>query len=92
MHHLRNSKYWPFSMYYPTGSCTNTVSRKNTTVKNFVQNHARSQVSIDFSRTISEIQNTGHFQRISPWDVVCARFREKRDGHKLCKVTREVEF
>ncbi|RRT32807.1 hypothetical protein B296_00055984 [Ensete ventricosum] len=43
------------------------VSRKNTTVINFAQN----RVSINFSCTISEIQNTGHSrlisQRISPW-------------------------
>ncbi|RRT68481.1 hypothetical protein B296_00032791 [Ensete ventricosum] len=50
-----------------------TVLRKNATIINF----ARSQVSIGFLRTISEIQNTGHSQRISPWEVVRARFCEK---------------
>ncbi|RRT41092.1 hypothetical protein B296_00053708 [Ensete ventricosum] len=40
--------------------------------------------SIGFSRTISEIQNTGHSQRISPSDVVRARFVKKSDDHKLC--------
>ncbi|RRT61677.1 hypothetical protein BHE74_00029128 [Ensete ventricosum] len=46
------------------GSRLSTVSRKNVTVINFAQ----SQVSIDFSRTISEFQNTGHSQCISPWE------------------------
>ncbi|RRT45880.1 hypothetical protein B296_00009926 [Ensete ventricosum] len=55
------------------GSHTSTVSRKNTTVINFAQ----SRVSIDFSCTISEFQNTGHSQRISPREVVRAPFCEK---------------
>ncbi|RWV79472.1 hypothetical protein GW17_00059399 [Ensete ventricosum] len=33
---------------------------KNMTVINFAQSHVQSRVSIDFSCTISEIQNTGH--------------------------------
>ncbi|RRT56179.1 hypothetical protein B296_00014243 [Ensete ventricosum] len=41
------------------------------------QSHVQSRVSIDFSCTISEIQNTGHSQRISPWKVVRARCHEK---------------
>ncbi|RWW44213.1 hypothetical protein BHE74_00050050 [Ensete ventricosum] len=49
------------------------VSRKNATVINFAQ----SQVSIGFSCTISEIQNTGHSHLISPWEVVQARFPKK---------------
>ncbi|RWW47578.1 hypothetical protein BHE74_00046415 [Ensete ventricosum] len=49
------------------------VSRKNAMVINFAQ----SLMSIGFSYTISEFQNTGHSQRISPWEVVRARFREK---------------
>ncbi|RZR75227.1 hypothetical protein BHM03_00052364 [Ensete ventricosum] len=49
------------------------VSQKNVTVINFAQ----SRVSIDFSCTVSEIQNTVHYRRISPWEVIQARFREK---------------
>ncbi|RZR74557.1 hypothetical protein BHM03_00038418 [Ensete ventricosum] len=49
------------------------VSRKNATVINFAQ----SQVSIDFSCTVSEIQNTGLCRLISPGEVVQARFRKK---------------
>ncbi|RWV98407.1 hypothetical protein GW17_00038754 [Ensete ventricosum] len=52
MHRLKNLKYWSFPAM---GSNTSTVSRKNTMVINFTQ----SQVSINFSCTISEIQNTG---------------------------------
>ncbi|RWV89208.1 hypothetical protein GW17_00048654 [Ensete ventricosum] len=48
-------------------------SRKNTTVINFAQ----SRVSIGFSCTVSEIQNTGNYRRISPWEVVQACFHEK---------------
>ncbi|RRT39226.1 hypothetical protein B296_00041105 [Ensete ventricosum] len=48
------------------GSRTSTVSQKNTTVINLVQ----SRVSIDSSCTVSEIQNTSHSQRISPWEVI----------------------
>ncbi|RWW56491.1 hypothetical protein BHE74_00036786 [Ensete ventricosum] len=50
-----------------------TVSRKNAMVINF----ARSRVSIGFSCTLYEIQNTGHLKRISPWEVVRACFHEK---------------
>ncbi|RWV98436.1 hypothetical protein GW17_00038718 [Ensete ventricosum] len=49
------------------------VSRKNTTIINFAQ----SRVSIGFSCTVSEIQNTGLSSHISPWEVVQARFRKK---------------
>ncbi|RRT61570.1 hypothetical protein B296_00007082 [Ensete ventricosum] len=56
------------------GSRTSMISRKNMMVINFPQSHARSRVSINFSCTISKIQNTGHSQHISPWDVVRARF------------------
>ncbi|RRT35862.1 hypothetical protein B296_00046762 [Ensete ventricosum] len=59
------------------GSRTSTVSQKNTTDIKFAQSHMRSRVSIGFSCTISEIQNTSHFQRISPWEVVRALFRKK---------------
>ncbi|RRT31720.1 hypothetical protein B296_00053120 [Ensete ventricosum] len=48
-------------------SRTSSLSQKNTTVKNFARSHALNRVSIDFSCTISEIQNTGQSQRISPW-------------------------
>ncbi|RZR95034.1 hypothetical protein BHM03_00023823 [Ensete ventricosum] len=50
-----------------------TVSRKNVMVINFAQ----SRVSIGFSRTISEFQNTGHSLRINPWKVARARVHEK---------------
>ncbi|RRT31159.1 hypothetical protein B296_00058140 [Ensete ventricosum] len=49
------------------------VSRKNATVINFAQ----SRVFIDFSCTVSEIQNTVLSCLISPWDVVQARFHKK---------------
>ncbi|RRT32472.1 hypothetical protein B296_00054068 [Ensete ventricosum] len=49
------------------------ISQKNTTVMNFAQ----SQVSISFSCTVLEIQNTGHSRLISPREVVQARFHEK---------------
>ncbi|RRT34970.1 hypothetical protein B296_00026888 [Ensete ventricosum] len=45
-------------------SRTSTDSPKNTTVINFAQ----SRVSIDFLCTISEIQNSGHSQRIGPYE------------------------
>ncbi|RRT31247.1 hypothetical protein B296_00056657 [Ensete ventricosum] len=48
------------------GSRTNTLSQKNTMVINFARSRALSRVSIDFSCTISEIQNTGHSRCISP--------------------------
>ncbi|RRT32489.1 hypothetical protein B296_00038285 [Ensete ventricosum] len=42
-------------------------------------------ISIGFTCTILEIQNTGHSRRISPWEVVRALFHKKKcDGHKLC--------
>ncbi|RWW53458.1 hypothetical protein BHE74_00040041 [Ensete ventricosum] len=47
-------------------SHTSTVSRKNMTVINFAQSHGQIRVSIGFSCTISEIQNNGHSQHISP--------------------------
>ncbi|RZS27382.1 hypothetical protein BHM03_00060839 [Ensete ventricosum] len=50
MHHLRNSKYWPFPTYLPLGSCTRMDSSKNVTVKMFAQSHVRIRVSIGFSR------------------------------------------
>ncbi|RWW44211.1 hypothetical protein BHE74_00050056 [Ensete ventricosum] len=78
VHCLRNSKYWPFMMYWPMVSRLSIVSGKNMTVINFAQG----RVSIGFSCTVSEIQNTSNSRRISPWDVVQARFREKSDGHK----------
>ncbi|RZS09690.1 hypothetical protein BHM03_00040791 [Ensete ventricosum] len=59
------------------GNRTSTVSQKNTMVINIARCHTHSQVSIDFSCTVSEIQNTGHSQRISPWEAVRERFCEK---------------
>ncbi|RZR92011.1 hypothetical protein BHM03_00020270 [Ensete ventricosum] len=55
------------------GRHTSTVSQKNTMVISF----ARSHVSIDFSCTVSKIQNTSHSRRISPWEVVREWFRKK---------------
>ncbi|RRT31149.1 hypothetical protein B296_00058590 [Ensete ventricosum] len=49
------------------GSCTSTLSQKNTTVINIARSCSLSRVSIGFSCTISKIQNTGHSQCISPW-------------------------
>ncbi|RRT35237.1 hypothetical protein B296_00023898 [Ensete ventricosum] len=68
LHRLKNSKYWPFPTYWPLGSCTSTVSRKNTTIINFARSHALSRVLIDFSCTVSKIQNTSYSRRISPWE------------------------
>ncbi|RZS21243.1 hypothetical protein BHM03_00053856 [Ensete ventricosum] len=44
----------------------NTVSRKNAMVINFARSRVHSRVSIDFSCTVLEIQNTGHSQRNGP--------------------------
>ncbi|RWV79222.1 hypothetical protein GW17_00059684 [Ensete ventricosum] len=49
------------------GSRTSTVSRNYTMVINFARSRALSRVSIGFSCTVSEIQNTGHSRCISPW-------------------------
>ncbi|RZS10614.1 hypothetical protein BHM03_00041865 [Ensete ventricosum] len=49
------------------GSRTSTVSRKNVTVINFARSHALIRVSIGFSCTVSEIQNTCYSRHISPW-------------------------
>ncbi|RRT66753.1 hypothetical protein B296_00008360 [Ensete ventricosum] len=54
------------------GSRMSTISRKNAMVINFAQSHAQRRVSIGFSCTVSEIQNIGHSQRISPWEVILA--------------------
>ncbi|RWV83700.1 hypothetical protein BHE74_00024889 [Ensete ventricosum] len=62
------------------GSHTSMVSGKNVTIINFTQ----SQVSIDFSCTVSEIHNIGYSQCISPWEVIRARFTKKLNGRKLC--------
>ncbi|RRT31372.1 hypothetical protein B296_00054179 [Ensete ventricosum] len=59
------------------GSRTSTLSRKNATVINITRICAESRVSIGFSFTISEIQNTGQSQRISTWVVLRAWFHEK---------------
>ncbi|RRT67232.1 hypothetical protein B296_00038123 [Ensete ventricosum] len=77
VHRLENSKFKPFPMYLTLGSCTSLVSRKNAMVINFVQSHAQSRVSIGFSCSVSEIQNTGHSQRVSPWEFIRTWFRKK---------------
>ncbi|RWV80034.1 hypothetical protein BHE74_00058754 [Ensete ventricosum] len=59
-------------MYLPMGSCKSMVSLKNVSIINFTQCRVQSRGSIYFSCTISEFQNTGHSQRISPWEVVRA--------------------
>ncbi|RRT33444.1 hypothetical protein B296_00048980 [Ensete ventricosum] len=59
------------------------VSRKNSSAINFARSRAQSRASIDFSCTVSEIQNTGHSQRISPWEVRI-RFHKKNDCQKIC--------
>ncbi|RRT31207.1 hypothetical protein B296_00059060 [Ensete ventricosum] len=48
------------------GSHMSMVSQKNAMVINFTQ----SRVSIYFSCTVSEFQDTSHSQRISPWEVI----------------------
>ncbi|RWW55284.1 hypothetical protein BHE74_00038092 [Ensete ventricosum] len=47
-------------------SSMSMVSRKNVMVINFARSHAQIRVSIGFSCTVLEIQNTGHSRRISP--------------------------
>ncbi|RRT39023.1 hypothetical protein B296_00055121 [Ensete ventricosum] len=59
------------------GSRTNTVSQKNSTVIYFTRSRMQSRVSISFSCIVSKIYNTGHSQRISPREVVRARFSKK---------------
>ncbi|RWW83250.1 hypothetical protein BHE74_00008246 [Ensete ventricosum] len=48
------------------GSCTIMVSQKNVTV---TKSHAK-RVLIGFLCSVSKIQNTGHSQRIAPWEVI----------------------
>ncbi|RRT64630.1 hypothetical protein B296_00040351 [Ensete ventricosum] len=43
---------------------------KNATVLNFAQSRASGRVLIGFSCIVSEIQNPGLSQRISPWEVI----------------------
>ncbi|RRT35446.1 hypothetical protein B296_00051838 [Ensete ventricosum] len=59
------------------GNRMSMVSRKNAMVINIAQCHAQSLVLISFSCDISEFQNTGHSERIIPWEVIQARFCEK---------------
>ncbi|RRT45024.1 hypothetical protein B296_00043269 [Ensete ventricosum] len=69
------------------------ILRKNVTIINFAQSCTQSRISISFSCTVFEIQNTGHSEHISPREVVQARFRKKmRRSYTLRKVAREVEF
>ncbi|RWW50382.1 hypothetical protein BHE74_00043372 [Ensete ventricosum] len=53
------------------------VSRKHVTFIYFPQSHARSQVLINLSCTVSKIKNTCQSQSISAWEVVRAWFRKK---------------
>ncbi|RZR91201.1 hypothetical protein BHM03_00019278 [Ensete ventricosum] len=85
-HYLENSKYSPFPMYYPIGSRTSMVSRKNTMVINFTQ----SRGSISFSCTILVSKKTVHSQYISTWKVIRAWFHKKYDDHKLFTKSRFV--
>ncbi|RZS18821.1 hypothetical protein BHM03_00051145 [Ensete ventricosum] len=55
------------------GSRMSTVLQKNSMVTYF----ARSRVSIGFSFTVSEIQNTSHSRCFSPWEVVRAWIHQK---------------
>ncbi|RZS29335.1 hypothetical protein BHM03_00063050 [Ensete ventricosum] len=57
------------------GSHTSTVSRKNMTVINFARCHVQIRVSIGFSCTVSEIQNT--FFLVSKDNVFCKRFVQR---------------
>ncbi|RWW56828.1 hypothetical protein BHE74_00036430 [Ensete ventricosum] len=66
------------------GSRTRTVLWKNMMVINFARSRTRSQVSIDFSCIVSEIQNNCHSRHISPREVVRTRFRKKCNVHKRC--------
>ncbi|RRT68426.1 hypothetical protein B296_00035780 [Ensete ventricosum] len=68
MHHLENSKYWPFPTYSAMGSLTSTILQKNMMVINFAQ----SRVSTDFLSIVLEIQNSSHSQCICPCEVVRA--------------------
>ncbi|RRT39412.1 hypothetical protein B296_00047774 [Ensete ventricosum] len=77
MHHLEISKYYPFLTYETMGCRTSMVSLKNVMVINITQSHVQCRVSIGFSRTILEFQNTHHSQCISPWEVIGAQFHEK---------------
>ncbi|RRT39021.1 hypothetical protein B296_00055124 [Ensete ventricosum] len=47
------------------GRSTITILKKTSTVIYFAQSHAQSRVSIDFSCTVSKIQNTGHSRRLA---------------------------
>ncbi|RWW53453.1 hypothetical protein BHE74_00040037, partial [Ensete ventricosum] len=49
---------------------------------------SRSRVSIGFSCTVSEIQNTGHSRRLARGKSYEHGFTKKRDGQKLCAKSR----
>ncbi|RWV79468.1 hypothetical protein BHE74_00014878 [Ensete ventricosum] len=70
VYRLGNLKFKPLPTFLPLGSRTSLVSRKNTTVINFAQSNTQRRVSINFSCTVSEIQNIGHSQRIRLWEVI----------------------
>ncbi|RRT66056.1 hypothetical protein B296_00017229 [Ensete ventricosum] len=61
------------------GICTSTVSQKNITVINFVQ----SRVSISFSCTDSEIQNSSNSHVLVHGKSYEHDFMKKHDGQKL---------
>ncbi|RZS23401.1 hypothetical protein BHM03_00056320 [Ensete ventricosum] len=66
------------------GICRSTVLLKNVTVINIARSRTLSRVSIGFSCTVSKMQNTGHSQRISPSEVVRARFHKKTQRLYIC--------
>ncbi|RWV86363.1 hypothetical protein GW17_00051755 [Ensete ventricosum] len=55
----------------------------------FPMYYPMSRVSIGFSCTVSEIQNTGHSRRLARGKSYEHGFTKKRDGQKLCA---KVEF
>ncbi|RZR91989.1 hypothetical protein BHM03_00020218 [Ensete ventricosum] len=64
-------------------SHTSMDSSKNMTVINFARSRAQSFVSIGFSCTISEIQNTGIPNVLAHGKSYEHGSVKKRDGHKL---------
>ncbi|RZS19874.1 hypothetical protein BHM03_00052330, partial [Ensete ventricosum] len=76
VHHLENSKYWSFPIL-AHGKSYKHGFVKNMTVINFARCCVQSRVSIDFSCTVSKIQNIGHSRCISSREVVPTQIREK---------------
>ncbi|RRT65724.1 hypothetical protein B296_00000282 [Ensete ventricosum] len=54
----------------------------------FEHSHVQSRVLISFLCTIFEVQNSGHSQHISPWEVVRVWFYKKSRWSKLCAKSR----